>query len=118
MESGNKTKEMIQAMMAMSAKNQTIKGEPFSGKQEDFPKWLVKQKQNFIMANMGHVLDMSFSTKLPSSKTLKLDESIPEHKQWAKYWRQKANAGAVLLAAQESEDLILSLQEANGLTLT
>ena len=38
MESGNEMKEMMQAMMAISAKNQTIKAEPFSGKQEDFLK--------------------------------------------------------------------------------
>ena len=49
---------------------------------------------------------------------MELDESIPEHKQWAKYWRQNAKAGAVLLAAQESEDVMLALQEANKLTLT
>ena len=62
-----KTKETMQAMMAVSSQNQTIKAEPFSGKQEDFPKWLIKQKQHFIMADMGHILDKSFSTKLPSS---------------------------------------------------
>ena len=70
------------------------------------------------MANMGHVLDKSFSTKLPSSETMELDESISEHKQWAKYRRQNAKAGVVLLAAQENEDVILSLQGANKLTLT
>ena len=70
------------------------------------------------MANIGHVLEKSFLTKLPSSETMELDESIPEHKQWAKYWRQYAKAGAVLLAAQESEDVILALEKANELTLT
>ena len=57
MESGNEMKDMMQAMMSMSAENQTIKAEPFSGKQEDFPKWQMKQKQNFIMVNMGHLLE-------------------------------------------------------------
>ena len=118
MESGNKMKEMMEAMVAMSTENQTIKAELFSGKQEDFPKRVVKQKENFIMANMGHVLNKSFSTKLPSSETMELDESIPEHKQWAKYRWQNAKAGAVILAAQESEDVILALQEPNKLLLT
>ena len=49
---------------------------------------------------------------------MELDESIPEHKQWAKYRQQNAKAGAVLLAAQESEDVNLALQDDNELTLT
>ena len=70
------------------------------------------------MADMGHVLEETFSAKLPNSETVELDESKPDHKQWAKYWRQNAKAGAVILAAQESEDVILALQEANKLILT
>ena len=49
---------------------------------------------------------------------MELSDSIPEYNQWAKYWRQNAKAGAVILAAQESEEVILALQEANELTLT
>ena len=93
-------RDMIQAMMAMSNENQMIKAEPFSGKQEDFTKWQMKEKQNFIMVNMGHVLEKSSLAKLPSSETVELDESIPEHKQWAKYRQQNAKAGAVILTAQ------------------
>ena len=78
-------RDMMQAMMAMSTKNRSIKAELFSGKQEDFPKWQMKQKENFIMVNMGHILEKSFSVKQPINKTMELDESIPEHKQWAKY---------------------------------
>ena len=118
MEPVNKTKEMMQAMMTMSSQDRTIKAEPFSGKQEDFPKWLIKQKQNFIIADMGHVLDNTLLAKLPSSKTMELDDSIPKHKQCAKYWRQNTKAGAVILAAQESEDVTFALQEANELIIT
>ena len=70
------------------------------------------------MADMGHILDEKFLAKLPSSEDMELDESIPEHKQWAKYWQQNAKVGAVILSAQESEDVIWALQEANELTLT
>ena len=87
MESGSEMKEMIQAMMTMSAKNQTVKAEPFSGKQEDFPKWQLKQKQHFIAANMGHSSEKGFSVKFPTRKTIELDKSIPEHKQFARYRR-------------------------------
>ena len=97
--------------MVMSAEKQTIKAEPFSGKQEDFTKWQLKQKQHFIAANMGHILEKGFSVKLPTRKTMKLDKSIPENKQFAKYRRQNAKVGAVILAAQESEDVILAIQE-------
>ena len=102
MESDNEMKELMQAMMAISAKNQTIKAGPFSGKQEDFPKWRLNQKQHFISANMAHVLDPGFMRKLPSSKTMELDENDPDDKQFAKYWWQNAKAAAVLIAAQES----------------
>ena len=80
MESDNGMTELIQSTMAMNAKNQTIKAKPFSGKQEDFPKWQLKQKQHFIGANMGHVLEKPFSAKLPTRKTTELEENIPEHK--------------------------------------
>ena len=90
MEPQNEMRDTMQAMVTMSTKNQTIKAEPFSGKQEDFPKWQMKQKQYLIMVIMGHVLEKSFLMKLSSSETLKLDENIPEHKQTAKCWRQDA----------------------------
>ena len=80
MDSRNRMREMMQAMVAMSTENRTIKAEPFSKNQEDFLKWQMKQKQNFIMVNMGHVLEKSFSTKLRSSETMELDKSISEHK--------------------------------------
>ena len=108
----------MQSMMLMTSQNRTIKVEPFSGKREDFPKWLLKWKQNVIMADMGHVLGEKFLAKLPSSEVAELDESIPEYKEWAKYRRHSAKAGAVILSAQENEDVILALQEANDLTLT
>ena len=109
---------MTQAMMLMSSQNRLIKVKPFSRKREDFLKWLIKQKQNFIMADMGHVPEETCLAKLPSSKVVELVESIPEHKQWAKYWRQNAKAGAGILSAQESGDVILALQETDELTLT
>ena len=118
MEPVNEMKEMMQARMAMSSLNQTIKVKLFSGKQEDFPKWLIKQKQNFIIADMGHILEETFLAKLPRSKTAELDESKPDHKQWAKYRQPNTKAGAVILSAQENEDVILALQEANELKLT
>ena len=109
MESDSGMKELINSMMAMNAENQTIKVEPFSGKQEDFPKWRLKQKQLFILANIAHVLEPGFNRKLPSSETMELDESDPEGKQFAKYWQQNAKAAAVLIVAQESEDVILAI---------
>ena len=118
MEPESGMKEMMQAMMAMSAENPMIKAEPFSGKQKDFPKWQLKQKQHFIAANMGHILEKGFLAKFPTSKTMEFDESIPDHKQFAKYRRHHVKAGAVLLAAQESEDVILAIQESNTLLLT
>ena len=70
------------------------------------------------MTNMGHVLEKIFPAKLPTNETMELDESIPEHKQFAKYWRQNAKAGAGILPAQGSEDVMLALQESNKLLLT
>ena len=67
MEPVNEMKEMMQSMMLMASQNQTTRVEPFSGKREDFPRWLLNQKQNFIIADMGHVLDKKFLGKLPSS---------------------------------------------------
>ena len=104
--------------MVMSAEKQTIKAKPFNGKQENFPKWQLKQKQHFIAANMGHVLEKTFSAKLPTSEKMELDESIPEHKQFSKYRQQNVKAGAVILAAQENEDVILEIQESNTMLLT
>ena len=63
-------------------------------------------------------MDKILLAKTPSSKTTELDKIVPEYKQWSIYWRQNAKAGSVILAAQESEDLILALREANKLTLT
>jgi predicted restriction endonuclease len=118
MESDNGMKELLQSMMAMNDENQTIKAEPFSEKQEDYPKWRLKQRQLYILAIMAHVLEPEFSTKLPSSETMELDETDPAGKEFAKYRRQNAKAAAVLIAAQESEDVILAFQEANTLLST
>ena len=118
MESDNGMKELLLSIAAISAKNRTIKAEPFSGKQEDYPKWRLKQKQLFISANMAHDLEPTFSVKLPSSKTMELDETTPAGKEFAKYRRQNAKAAAVLIAAQESEDVILAIQEANTMIVT
>ena len=111
-------KEMMQAMMDMSGQSQTTKIDPFNGKQEDYPKWALKQKQMFVTADLGHVLDNSFLGKLPRRKDMELNNSSVEHKQWVRYRRQNAKRGAAIVGAQESEDVILALQEANELELT
>ena len=80
-------KEMMQAMMVVSIQNQTIKVKLFSEKQENFPKWLIKQKKTLHMADMRHILEETFLAKLPSSEVVEFDESFPERKQWAKYWQ-------------------------------
>ena len=54
-------------------------------------------------------LEPDFVTKLPSSKTMELDKSDPDGKQFAKYRQQNAKAAAVLIAAQKSEDVILGI---------
>ena len=118
MDSDSGMKELIQSMMAMNAENWTIKAELFSGKQEDYPKWRLKQRQLFILAIMAHVLEPEFSTKLPSSETMELDETDPAGKEFAKYRQQNAKAAAVLIAAQESEDVILAIQESNTMLVT
>ena len=110
-------KELLLSIAAISAENRTIKAEPFSGKQEDYPKWRLKQKQLFISANMAHVLEPSFLGKLPSTETCKLNEATPAGRDHAKYRRQNAKAAAVLIAAQDSEDVILAIQEANSMEL-
>ena len=66
---------------------------------------------------MGHVLEECFSAKLPTREAMDLDKTMPEHKQWARYRRQNVKAGAVIRAAQESADVILSIQESNTLLL-
>ena len=118
MESDNGMKELLLSIAAISAENRTIKAEPFSGKQEDYPKWRLKQKQLFMSANMAHVLEQSFLRKLPSTETCELNEATPTGRDHAKYRRQNAKAAAVLIAAQESEDVILAIQEANTLLIT
>ena len=74
-------KVMMQAMMAMSSQRRTIKIDPFSGKQEDYPKWVLKQKQKIVMADLGHILDNSFSGKLLRSKDVELNGSLVEQKE-------------------------------------
>jgi hypothetical protein len=49
----NKMKEMMKAMTAISSQSQTTKVELFIGKQEDYPKWVFEQKQNFVVADGG-----------------------------------------------------------------
>ena len=95
MESDNGMKELLLSIAAISAENRTIKAEPFSGKQEDYPKWRLKQKQLFISANMAHVLEQSFLGKLPSTETCELDETTAAGKDHAKYQRQNVKDAAV-----------------------
>ena len=108
----------MQAMMAMNSQCLTIKVKPFSGKKEDYPKCALKQKQSFIMTDMGHVLDKMFLGNLSRSKDMKLDDSSTKHKAWAKYRQLNTKAGAAIVGVQESEDVICALQEANELELT
>ena len=49
---------------------------------------------------------------------MELDENDPDDKQFAKYRRQNAKAAAVVLAAQENEDVMLAIQEANTMIVT
>ena len=98
MERVNEMKEMMQSMMLMTSQDQMIKVKPFIGKQEDFPKLLLKQKQNIIMADIGHVLDKKSLAKLPSNEVVEIDESIPEQKEWGKCRQQNATVGAVILS--------------------
>ena len=95
MEPVNEMKEMMQSMILMINQNQTIEAKRSSKRREGFPKWLLKQKQNFIMADMGHVLEETLLAKLPSNEAVELDESTLKHKQWAKYRQQNAKAGAI-----------------------
>ena len=67
---------------------------------------------------MAQVLEPEFVAKLLSSETMELDESDPDSKQFASYRRQNVKAAAVLIAAQESEDVILAIQEANTMIVT
>ena len=59
MEPINKMNEMMQVMIPISGQR-TIKIELFNGKQKDYPKWELKQRNNFVMDNLGHVLEESF----------------------------------------------------------
>ena len=108
----------MQAVVAMYSQIQTIKVESLNGKKEDYPKWALKQKQHFNMADMGHVLDKIFSEKLPGRENTDLDDSLAKHKAWANYWQYNTKAGVAIVGAQESEDIILALQEATELERT
>ena len=48
---------------------------------------------------------------------MELNNSLVKHKEWSKYWQQNAKAGASIVGTPESEDGILSLQEATELEL-
>ena len=115
MEPASDMNEMMQMMMS---RGNTIKIEPFSGKAKDFPKWELKQRNNFIMADMGHVINESFLLKLPASEDQELDPTDSSQKVLIKYRRQNAKAVAAIIAAQESEDVIMGLQDANDLVVT
>ena len=71
----------------------------------------------FVTADLGHVLDNNFLGKLPRSKDMEFNNSSAAHKEWAKYRQQNAKAGAAIMGAQDSKDVILALQEANELEL-
>jgi hypothetical protein len=77
MEPASDMNEMMQMMMS---RGNTIKIEPFSGKAKDFPKWELKQRNNFIMADMGHVINESFLLKLPASEDQELDPTDSSQK--------------------------------------
>ena len=53
-----------------------------------------------------------------ASTSLHINDKTTAGKEFAKYRRQNAKAAAVLIAAQESEDVILAFQEANTLLST
>jgi hypothetical protein len=69
--------------MIISSGN-TIKIKPFTGKAKDYPKWELKQRTEFVMAGMGHVLDKQIAEKLPSSETLELGPKNPDYQEWIK----------------------------------
>ena len=115
MEPASKMNEMMQVMMS---RGKTIKIEPFSGKAKDYPKWELKQRNNFIMADMGHVINEKFLLKLPASEDQELDPTDLRQKELIKYRRQNAKAVAEIVAAQESEDVIVGLKDANDLVVT
>ena len=75
----NKMNDMIQVMVSMSSQR-TIRIKTFGGKQKDYPKWELKQKNNFVMADLGHVLEEHFVGKLPSSKTIELSENTRQNR--------------------------------------
>ena len=72
--------EMMQAMMVMSSQR-TIKVELFSGKQMDYPEWGLKQKNNFVMADLGHVREETFLGKLPRRESIELNDSTAKTKE-------------------------------------
>ena len=110
--------DMNEMMQLMMSRANTIKIKPFSGEPKDCPKWELKQRNNFIMADMGHVVRKSFLLKLPASKDQELDPSNPSQKNQIKYRRQNAKAVAAIVAAQESEDMIVGLKDTNDLVVT
>ncbi len=59
------TNDIIQMMMSRQT---TIK--PFSGKAKDCHKWELKQRNMCVMANLGYVLEDSFTGKLSSSEAM------------------------------------------------
>ena len=96
-------------MVAMSAENRTIKAEPFSGKERGLSKMADEAETKLYNVQHGTRFGEVILDKVTQQQNNRVRESIPEHKQCAKYQRQNAKAGAVLLAAQESEDVILAL---------
>ena len=109
--------EMVQDMMSMS-NQRLIKIKPFSGNQKDSPKWKLKQRNNVVVADLEHVIGASFVGKLPSSKTMEFSDNTQEYTLWFKHRQQNAKVGAAIVAVQESEDVILGLQESNELAIT
>ena len=98
------------------SRQRLIKANSFSRKQKDYLKWALEQI--FFMTDLGHVLEESFSGKLPRNESMYLNDSTTKHNEWAKYWQQNAKMGAAIMCAMERGDIILALQEANKLELT
>ena len=73
MESDNGMKELMLSLAAISAENQTIKAEPFSGKQEDYPKWRLKQKQLFIFGEHGTCFGTIFPWKVAVDRDVRIE---------------------------------------------
>ena len=51
------------------------------------------------MADLGYGLEESFAGKLPSSETVELDVTQPQHKEWTTYRQQNMIEVAAIMGA-------------------